>query len=272
MNLKIINIIFKARQEKARQLAMEIHAYLAGRNITGILTQGAEKNLEQADLYIILGGDGTILGAGRKLAGKNKPILGINFGRVGFLAGVASCDWQIALEKTLAGDMPERKCLALQWQLNRANATPHSGTAVNEAVIAHGKMARLMQLNIAVDNTPIGPLRCDGVMVCSPLGSSGYNSSAGGSIIYPALNAISLTPICAFERNFTPVVLPSSTQIKISPTTYNSETYLTIDGQEGYKLQAGDEVVITSLPNALIFLGFKEQFFKKLTSSHNSGY
>lgn len=261
-----ILIACKARNAGARELADEMAAWLAQRELTvRIAEAGASFRVdEQPDLVIIAGGDGTILGVARHFAGTATPLLGINFGRVGFLTAVAATDWQMGLELALAGQLENRSCLALAWRRMRDGIAVNEGVAINDVVVGRGCLARLATLDLAVNGEKLGALRCDGLVIASPLGSSGYFVSAGGAVLHPSLDAIGIAGICPFMTEFAPLILPADFAASITVDAESGDSFLTIDGQLGHELARRDEVVVKGLPGAIHLLGTDSGYFRRL--------
>lgn len=266
MEIRNALLVFKQEHAGAEALAKEIAPWLEA---TGICCAVSEAGCKiclhpTPQIALVLGGDGTILGVARQLAGRNIPILGINFGRVGFLTAIDSDHWQDGLELALAGALPDRACLSLKWQILRAGKEFATGVAINDVVVARGDLARLTSIAVAINNGAMGILRSDGVIISSPLGSSGYSVSAGGPLLHPGLDAIGLTPICSFMQNVSPLVLPGSTVFDLTVEETSADCYLTIDGQEGLALAQGDSTRVSAWPGAIHFLGGEARFFARL--------
>lgn len=266
MRVKEAAVIFKRNNVSARSLAREITAWLGSREIKCRLAEAGDNSaLDPApDLAIILGGDGTILGAARKLAGSGTPILGINFGRVGFLAALSPGEWQKGVELALAGGLEICPCLALLWKVGRDGEEIATGPAINDVVVARGSLARLTNLSIKIDGETLGALRSDGIIISAPLGSPGYSASAGGPILSPRAAAAVLAPICSFVPDVSPLVLGADSIFEISVLDDSGDCYLTIDGQEGMPLFKKDVVSVRCRPGAIHFLVKKTGFFEKL--------
>ncbi len=261
-----ILVIYKTANPEAGILARTVAAWLEEMHFHALGPESAETDYDtSADCAIVLGGDGTILGAARRLAGKNIPVFGINFGRVGFLTTANPGDWMPKLQCALAGQMPVRNCLALTWELRRHEHLLAGGVAANDVVISCGSLARLLSLELKIDDGEMGTLRSDGLIVSTPLGSSGYTISAGGPLLKPDMNAMILTPVCPFVTNISPLVFPQGTLVKLRLTSLR-DTWLTIDGQEGHSLRHGDIVRIGGWPDAMQFFGDDAQFFERLRS------
>lgn len=259
-------VVSKARHEQARTLGLEVLAWLEAHGLAAWLCEAgaaAESVLPRPRLcVIVLGGDGTILGVARRFAFSGIPIFGINFGRVGFLTNAEPANWQERLETALAPETPVRSSVALRWQVLREGRLLTEGVAINDVVVGRGALARLVGLSISLEGCAMGVLRCDGLVCCSPVGSSGYSASAGGPILHPAMDAIGLTPICPCTASVAPLVLPGSLACRVALAA-SAEAWLTVDGQEGQALQGGDVVLVTGAPDGVRFLGGM-RFFERL--------
>lgn len=232
---------------------------------------------DQCDHVLVLGGDGTFLGVARQLAGSSASILGINFGRVGFLTEVAASDWREALEALLAGQLGRTDRTLLAWSLERDGGEPLSGHAVNDVVVGRGPLARVTTLGLTVstpaaDGTPermtdIGWIRADGVLVSSPLGSSAYSLSARGPLVHPDVPALVVNAIAPFLGSIPPLVVPETACVRLrcGEGPADAETWLTVDGQEGYPLNPGDNVLVCGVPGGLhLVTGFGGGYLETL--------
>lgn len=267
MKYQRILLIRKAAHKGAQALAQQIHPWLEahGCSVTTIEAGRDDAAYKQAyDCAIVLGGDGTLLGVARNLAGKNTPMLGINFGRVGFLTDAQPSTWESTLAQCLGDSLPTRSCLALQWNLVRDGTKILQGHATNDVVLSRGSLARLVCTHIFANEQSLGYLRSDGIILATPIGSSGYNVSAGGSLLYCDMNAIAFTPICPFMNTISHMVFPGDMQFKIHIEPGSTDCYLTIDGQEGELLHTGDQLNITGLPGGVLFLGTGHSYFDRL--------
>lgn len=266
MNFSNVLIIYKQNHPEARALASHIEAWLQELSLACSTSEAGETYdlPKEHGLVIALGGDGTILGIARKLAGCSTPILGINFGRVGYLTTVDAIDWRNGLELALAGKLRERACLMLRWALLRNRERIARGIAANDVVVSRGCLARLTDIHIKINGTSMGNLRSDGVIITSPLGSAGYSVSAGGPVLHPELEAIGLTPICPFTPAVAPLVLPGTTCFDLAALESSGDCYLTIDGQEGQEILKNDVVEVSGWPKAVRFLGDDACFYSRL--------
>lgn len=258
-------VVCKAHHARAHALGRGVLAWLAGRGLDARL---CEAGAEGADMtrpsrcVVVLGGDGTILGVARRFAFSGVPLFGINFGRVGFLTNADPGNWRERLATALASETPERSCLALRWRIFRSGRLLTEGVAVNDVVVGRGALARLTGIHVSLDGCDMGILRCDGLLCCTPVGSSGYSDSAGGPILHPGMNAVGLTPICPYPGSASPLVLPGGVACRLGIAA-SAEAWLTVDGQEGQALQGGDEVAVSGVPDGVRFLG-GARFFERL--------
>jgi NAD+ kinase len=194
----------------------------------------------EADLVIVLGGDGTLLSVARN-APPTTPLLGINVGLLGFLAGLSEKEAIRRLDEVLAGRFREDRRGLLDVTVTRG---PHHGIyrALNDAVLNREALARISTFAIELDGRAVAEFRADGIIVSTPTGSTAYNLSAGGPILHPQLAAFVLTPICPHTLGQRPLVVPASTRIRVrvvGPERRDGGVYLTLDGQEGFPILAG---------------------------------
>lgn len=253
-------ICYKPGNDAARHLALKIAVVLeSGKNPVRLLEAGQTMDFLPGRA-IVVGGDGTILGVARKLAGKQVPILGINLGRVGYLAAVEPADWSAAMAKFLSGRMPVAKCIALRFEHMRNGEIVHTGTAVNDIVAARGRMARLVNFEVGVDGMSAGMIRCDGIILGTPLGSTGYSASAGGSILPHCLELLNFVPVCPFPGRVSPMIFAGTSEVVMALGEESRECFITIDGQEVFPLEYGEELHVKGLPGAVWLAGCRKKF------------
>ncbi len=195
------------------------------------------------DLLLVFGGDGTMLGAIRDTFGSATPILGINTGRLGFLTILSSKDLAEGLAKVWDGDFVLEPRALLQ-ATGRCQDEPIVMSALNDIVISHGAVSRLIELHVFVNDKELTVYRGDGLIVSSPTGSTAYSLSAGGPIISPGAEVIAITPICAHALSNRAVVIPLNSVVKVKLLSKDMETIIAADGQIHASLGAGDEVTI----------------------------
>jgi NAD+ kinase len=200
---------------------------------------------EEAQLLLVLGGDGTLLAAARLAAVRGIPVLPINLGSLGFLTSFTLEELYPALEETLAGRHAVSERVFLQAQFPRLGAVVETQIALNEAVINKTAMSRMIELELAIDGAFVCRYRSDGLIVATPTGSTPYSLSAGGPIVHPSVEAFLITPICPHTLTDRPVVVQDSSIIEVTVQGHTEKVFLTLDGQTGIELQPGDRVRIT---------------------------
>lgn len=196
------------------------------------------------DVVICIGGDGTIIHTCKKVSMYNKPVLGINAGRLGFLANLESKDIY-KIEKIFNKDYKIDKRMTLDLiYINGDNKKKY--TAVNDIVISKGSLSRIIDLKVLCMDKSIGIYRADGIIFSTPTGSTAYSLSAGGPIVESSINCIIMTPICPHSLFFRPLIFSEDKILKVLPTvSCNDEVYITIDGEEGFKFSHDSEIVIS---------------------------
>ncbi len=195
------------------------------------------------DLGLVLGGDGTLLAAARLVGLQGAPLLGINLGSLGFLTAHPASGARAAVEAFLAGHLVPDRRLLLHAELRRGSQTLLSQTVLNDAVLAKGALARIMDLRLRIGAEDAGLLKADGLIVATPTGSTAYSLSAGGPILHPALEALVITPICPHTLTLRASVVPADREIAITVGEAD-DAYLTLDGQVGHAVQPGDAILL----------------------------
>jgi NAD+ kinase len=199
------------------------------------------------DLLVVLGGDGTLLSVAdcAGAAGADVPILGVNFGSLGFLTEATLPELYPSLEAALGGAARVEARLMLRATTLRGGRAQPDHLALNDVVITKAARARMTDLSVFVGDEFVTRVKADGLIVATPTGSTAYNLAAGGPIVQPAVDAIVLTPIAPHMLTNRPIVIPASSVVRVQPMmTERDEIYVTFDGQAGYQLEAGDEVQI----------------------------
>jgi NAD+ kinase len=200
----------------------------------------------RADALVVLGGDGTLLAASQLLEDRPVPVVGVNFGSLGFLTEVTLPELYPALEGVLAGDYRCEQRRMLHAAVERAGAALAQGDALNDVVVTKAAaVSRIIELDVRVDGAFVSLFRADGLIVSSPTGSTAYNLAAGGPILHPSLPAVVLTPICPHMLTNRPLVVGDESRISVRVHTHGAEVHVTLDGQRGVPLSADDAVVIT---------------------------
>jgi NAD+ kinase len=200
------------------------------------------------DLIVVLGGDGTLIGMADRIAqsGADVPIVGVNFGSLGFLTEITLPELYPSLESVLAGTAQIDERMMLRSRTLRDGTVHADRLALNDIVITKGALSRIIELAVAIGEHPVMSVRADGLIIASPTGSTAYNLAAGGPILHPEVDALLLTPIAPHMLTNRPVVIPASSEVRVRPEmNSNEEIFITIDGQSGHALHADDEIRIT---------------------------
>ena len=199
---------------------------------------------KQVDLMLVLGGDGTMIATARMVSDTEVPVMGVNYGGLGYLAEFPLEDLFPALDGVLEGKYRVQQRLMLSVELWRGAELVTRNRVLNDVVVNKSALARIIEIEAYLNEQFVNLFRADGLIVATPTGSTAYNLSAVGPIIYPSMNAIVITPICPFTLSNRPIVVPDDSVIEVRLMTENEEVALTLDGQVGFELQAADRVVI----------------------------
>ena len=203
-----------------------------------------EELATSVDLVIALGGDGTMIAAARLLADADVPVLGINYGTLGYLAEFRIEEMFTGLESVFRGEYRVESRVRLAVEIFREETRLMHNRVLNDVVINKSALARIIHIEAYLDQQLISAFRADGLIISTPTGSTAYNLSAGGPVIYPSMNAVVITPICPFTLSDRPIVVPDDALIEVFLKTPNEEVFLTLDGQVGLPLAVGDRVLI----------------------------
>ena len=260
---------------RAKKICQDTLAYLQNKNIEfeHVYTKGpgdatvlAQKAAERGfNTVLSVGGDGTIMRYAKIAALYDKPILGINAGRLGFLANLEANQINL-ISKLKNGDYDTEKRMTLSVIAKENGETVGEFTAVNDAVISSGFMSRLIDVSAYIDYEPI-TYRADGLIVSTPTGSTAYSMSAGGPIIDPAINNIILTPICSHSLSAKPIILSGDTTVKFKAFSMKkSDVYLLIDGRRCFTIKPYTELYVTKSAKDIKLIKLtKRSFYKTLS-------
>ena len=210
----------------------------------GIISESSAYNKEDipglVDLIIVLGGDGTLLSVARVAHPYEVPLLAVNLGHLGFLTEISLEDLYDTLEKVLNGQTSVEERMLLNASLWRNKMKAGEYNVLNDVVINKGALARIVNLQVRVNNQYMTSYRADGLIIATPTGSTAYSLSAGGPIIHPSMHALVLSPICPFTLTNRSIVIPDESNIQVELTTPDEEVRVTLDGQDGCDMKAGD--------------------------------
>lgn len=261
-SIKRIGVVVKPHQPDALQTLCRLTEWLSQRDIklvggpeiereriehqTGCAIESVKEEAlaKTVDLMLVLGGDGTMIATARMLGDIEVPVMGVNYGGLGYLAEFPLEELFSALEAILAGDYKVQERLMLTVELRRGEELITKNRVLNDVVVNKSALARIVEIETYLNNQFLNRFRADGLIVSTPTGSTAYNLSAGGPIIFPSMNAVVITPICPFTLSNRPIVVPDDSVIEVRLMTKNEEVALTLDGQVGFPLQAGDRALI----------------------------
>ena len=257
-----VGIVVKPHQPEALQTLCGIVEWLNQRGITlvggpeiesqriaqatgcAVEVNDPDKLVVSVDLMLVLGGDGTMIATARMLGDREVPVLGVNYGGLGYLAEFRIEELYAALESIVAGNYVVQKRLMLAVELVRDAEPVMRQRILNDVVINKSALARIIEIEANLNGQFVNSFRADGLIVATPTGSTAYNLSAGGPVIYPSMNAVVITPICPFTLSNRPIVVPDDSVIELRLITQNEDVALTLDGQVGFPLKPADRVVI----------------------------
>jgi len=248
-DIKRVGIVVKQNHDEALRTAQELTEWLEKRGIDTIGGPFSEAKDGQTfdpsvDLVVVLGGDGTIISTARLVEDREPLVLGINHGSLGYLTEFRIEEMFPAMEMVLSGEYEVDYRVMLKADHVRDGEVIASGRVLNDVVINKAALARIIEIEVHFDSLFVNSFRADGLIVATPTGSTAYNLSAGGPIIYPSMNAIVVTPICPFTLSNRPIVVPDTAEIELHLLQENEGVVLTLDGQTGYAMKDGDRIMI----------------------------
>lgn len=259
-----VGLVAKTRLDAAAGVLAELAGWLDAQGVRAVFetetaalagvppgreTSSRDDLPRACDLIVVLGGDGTLIGMAGRIAqaGTDVPILGVNFGSLGFLTEITLPELYSSLESVLSGTAKIDERMMLRSRTLRGGETYSDRLALNDVVITKGALSRIIELAVDIGDQPVMRVRADGLIVASPTGSTAYNLATGGPIIHPAMEAIVLTPIAPHMLTNRPIVVPSDSQVRVRPAGMDGssdELFVTIDGQSGHPLQEDDVILI----------------------------
>ncbi len=257
MQLHKIGVVVGPQKPDAIAVVCELVEWCALRNIEICATpevaqqvrctpmlMDAEELAESIDLLVVLGGDGTMLGASRLIGTRRIPVMGINFGYLGYLTEFTLQEMFSALEEVRAGNFLLEGRMLLDVSVERDGNTVALHRALNDAVINQAALAKMIELECYINGDFVNRFRADGMIIATPTGSTAYSLSAGGPIVFPSMSAILLTPICPHTLSNRPVVVPGEATIELRFKKADDGAMLSIDGQRSVTLTPKDRVTL----------------------------
>lgn len=254
--IKCVGVVVKPNNDEAWETACEVSNWFEKRGIRLIgeprreAEIGEAENAEiarfrdEADLIVVLGGDGTMISTARLTGKREILVLGVNYGSLGYLTEFRIEELYDALGSILDGDYRVDKRVMLDAEQWRGEEKINSGRVLNDVVINKAALARIIEIEVELNEFHVNAFRADGLIVSTPTGSTAYNLSAGGPIVYPSMNAVVLTPICPFSLTNRPIVIPDNSEISLKLLNHNEGVVLTLDGQIGHTMKSNDVIKI----------------------------
>ena len=216
------------------------------------------------DMALSIGGDGTLLGVCRRFTNQNVPVCGINIGTLGFLADIETQELESHLAKILSGEYNIERRLLLAAYVNNELGEKFLGQAINDVVIAKGGAARMLNLGLYINQTHLMDYKADCLIVSSPTGSTAYSLSAGGPILNPTIRGVLLTPICAHTFQIRPLVVGENDLIRLKIGNVLQDVIVTLDGQESFYVQPGDEIIVKKAKSTAQIVKFEDKDYYKV--------
>ena len=284
--IRTVGIIARPRREDIARVVPPLIAWLRARDVTVVCDSEvgdcigalAGESLQReelpkcSDLLIVLGGDGTLLSAARLAAERKVPILAVNLGGLGFLTTVSQDELYPILEEIFSGKHRVSERVMLAAEIVRDGAVMRRQIALNDAVLNKAALARIMDLELRINDEYVTTYKADGLILSTPTGSTAYSLAAGGPIVYPTVEAFIVTPICPHTLTNRPLVIPDSAKIEINCKTGDDSAFLTLDGQIGIELTRGDQILVQKAPEKLYLVRpARKTYFQILRSKMKWG-
>jgi NAD+ kinase len=277
VNISRIGVLHHPKIPETQKVATEIAEFVGQQGVVAWLASTWDEprvrdQVEHLDLALVLGGDGSTLRTARMVAPHGVPIVGLNMGRLGFLAELTPDDWREKLPAILAGEFWVEARLMLRAEARRRGTTFGEYEALNDVVISRGSLARMIRAHTHIDGGHLVTFAADGVIVATPTGSTAYALAVGGPILPPELHNILVTPIAPHLSLERAIVLSEGAVVDLRIST-DHEAILTVDGQFALALADGDQVVVRASPYQARFARVQERtyFYKTLLARLRPG-
>ena len=266
-----IAVFPNAGKRRAREIVDRIFEFYDGRNVELLMPVedarifGRESHgvpdIEQApmDMALSIGGDGTLLGVCRRLGNREVPVCGINIGTLGFMADIETEELEPRLEKILSGDYRLEERILIAAYGRSGGEDRFLGNAINDAVLTRSGAARMLRMNLSVNDTHIMDCQADGIIVSSPTGSTAYSLSAGGPIMNPNIRALLITPICAHTFHTRPLVIQAEDVVRMKAFAAQQDITVTLDGQVSVRLMPEEEAIIRKAETVARIVRFEDR-------------
>lgn len=256
--IRNVGIVIKQKVAAANDLAQELAGFLKEKGIevsfaseskdvcaavTGTECASKEDLVKTCDIILVLGGDGTFISVARLMRDRSIPIMGINMGTLGFLTEVKKGEAKDTIQKALNHECRISSRILLEASLIRGGKEIDRQIIVNDAVVTKAAIARIIDMQVAINGNPLTTMRADGLIISTPAGSTAYSLAAGGPVIEPSVPALAITPICPHSLTLRPLVVDDYSVISVTLSS-NSEAVVTWDGQASHELTPGDTVQV----------------------------
>lgn len=271
--MRYIGIFAKVHDPRCQGVANELIDWLKKRGLVPLVEAHLARHLKYpegttteeiptiADLFVVLGGDGTLISAARLVGEREVPILGVNLGSLGFLTEITLDELYTSLESCLAGDYQVSERMMLRATIIREGKEYAAYQVLNDVVINKGALARIIDLETSVNGQSLTTFKADGLIISSPTGSTGYSLSANGPIIHPSLHCLVITPICPHTLTNRPIVVGDEALVSVQLRSVHEDVFVTLDGQVGFELKRDDIVQVR-----------RSEHMTKLVVSKNRGF
>lgn len=266
--MKRIGIIAKQNKPEAVAISRQLIQWLKPKGVEVYLEEvlGKAVNLNSqttvkreeipahVEMIIVLGGDGTLLSVARLVGHHQVPILGVNLGGLGFLTEITLDELYQVLDRVLLGDFKADERVVLNTAVIRRGERLTEFMVLNDAVINKGALARIIDLETTINGEYLTTFKSDGLIISTPTGSTAYNLSAGGPIVYPSLHCIIITPICPHTLTNRPIMIPDDVVVRAILKSKQQEVVLTLDGQQGFVLEFEDVVEVKKAEGKILLI------------------
>jgi len=252
--VKRILLLVNTEKPAAREAADQLTPWFSGRAVAETLGLADTTIQTAADLVVVLGGDGSILKAARMLAGREIPVLGINMGKLGYLAEFTAQEFRDKFDLILSGKAPVARRMMLSVRCERPGGKTTEYLALNDVVLTGGDRHRMIGVAAAIDGEPITTYYGDGVLVATPTGSTAYCLAAGGPLLMPGLEAMAVVPVCPHSLTHRPIVVRPDSEIVLESCGLQREAICVVDGQEMIRLARGERVHVRRAESAFLIV------------------
>jgi NAD+ kinase len=252
--MRRVLILVNAEKSEAAEAAQALCPWLGKRAQVETQSLGDAPLRIEPHLVVVLGGDGSILKAARMLDGREVPVLGINMGKLGYLAEFTAAEFCDKFDLVIEGRTPVARRMMMAVRVERAGEKTLETLALNDAVLAGGDRHRMIAVAAFVDGEPITTYYGDGVLVATPTGSTAYCLAAGGPLLMPGLDAMALVPVCPHSLTHRPIVLRADREIVLESCGLQREAVCIVDGQERVRLARGDRVRVRRADPAFLLV------------------